>query len=141
MAAISTSVDQTTSPDVPVKVRRRHPAQKLMLVAAAGVIFGSFLPWVQTSVETFTGFSGAGVYTFYAGVLGIAAGMVPARIPAMIQGSVMAAAAIGLPLWQILHLYTKVGFEGWMPGMGLLMVMGAGLFAIRSVWQMYKNPA
>ena len=70
---------------------------------------------------------------FYAGVLGFARGLVPIRSLAIAQGALMGLVAVALPVWQILKLVTKVGFTGWAPGMGLLLVLGCGLMAMRTV--------
>jgi hypothetical protein len=103
-------------------------------LASAGVIIGSFLPWVDTGLGVYRGFAGGGVFTFYAGVLGLAGGLIPSRQMALVQGLVMSLVAIGVPLWQLGHLLTRVGFSGWTPGMGLVLVLGSGLYGLRAVW-------
>lgn len=119
--------------------RRLHPAQRQLLVAAFGVIVGSFLPWVTVNTGlSYGGFAGAGLYTFYLGVLGIAGGLVPRRRLAVVQGGIVALGAVGLPLWQLLHLISRVGFGGWLPGAGLIMVLASGLLAGLSTWQLIR---
>lgn len=117
----------------------RHPDQRLLLLASAGVIVGSFLPWIQTGLGTYQGFLGAGIYTFYAGVLGLAGALVPSAKLAMIQGAIMAAVAIALPVWQIARLLNLVGFSGWTPGVGLALVLLSGLYSARTVWLMWST--
>jgi hypothetical protein len=103
----------------------------MLALLAAGVIVGSFMPWIETGLGTYRGFAGPGQYLFYAGVLGLGAGLVPVRALALVQGAVLAVVAVALPVWQIVHLVSKVGFQGWAPGLGLMLVLGCGLFAAR----------
>ncbi|GAB2728345.1 hypothetical protein GCM10027273_03980 [Nocardioides pakistanensis] len=93
------------------------------------VLVGAFLPWLYTPLGTVTGLRGPGLWTMYAAFLGIAGAIL--RSPRLAGGhaAVMAAAAILLPLWQLGHLISKVGFGGWMPGAGLVMTLGAGVLA------------
>jgi hypothetical protein len=132
MAATKATVEEGSTGGRPGL--RRHPDQRLLLLGSAGVLLGSFLPWLQTGLGTLSGFEGAGIYTFYAGVLGLAGALVPSRTLAIWQGAIMAAAAIGLPLWQVARALNLVGLSGWTPGVGLALVFGAGVFTARSVW-------
>ena len=126
--------------DHPRMRRRLHPAQRQLLVAAFGVIVGSFLPWVTVNMGlSYGGFAGAGLYTFYLGVLGIAGGLVPQRRLAAVQGGIVALGAVGLPLWQLLHLIARVGFGGWLPGAGLIVVLASGFLAGLSTWQLVRT--
>ncbi|HZI98133.1 MAG TPA: hypothetical protein VFD41_11490 [Actinomycetales bacterium] len=115
-------------------VRRRWPplgaGQKPLLGASAMVIVGAFLPWLYTNaVGPVSALAGAGVWAFYAGTLGFAGALVPWRAAAVVQAAVMAVAAVGLTLWQLVHLWSLVGFGGWLPGPGLVLVLGGGLLA------------
>jgi hypothetical protein len=136
-AGDSASAEQTNGP----RLRRRlHPAQRQLLFAAFGVIVGSFLPWVTVNMGlSYSGFAGAGLYTFYLGIFGIAGGLVPRRRMAAVQGGIVALGAVGLPLWQLLHLVSRVGFGGWLPGAGLIMVLASGVLAGLSTWQLVRN--
>lgn len=134
-AGLGSSVVIMAAPaSTPPTARRLLPAQRLLLLASAGVIIGSFLPWIDTGLGVYRGFAGGGIFTFYAGVLGLAGGLVPSRQLATIQGLVMSLVAIGVPLWQLGRLLSKVGFSGWSPGMGLVLVLGSGLYGLRAVW-------
>ena len=42
-------------------------------------------------------------------------------------------AAVGLGVWQLVHLYSLVGIEGWMPGPGPVLTVGAGVLALAAV--------
>jgi hypothetical protein len=113
---------------------RRWPAagkgQKPLLGASVMVILGAFLPWLYTSaVGPVSALTGAGIWAFYAGMLGFAGAMVPWRVPAMVQAGVMAVAAVGLAVWQLVHMLSLVGTQGWLPGPGLVMVLGGGVLA------------
>lgn len=93
------------------------------------VAVGSFLPWLDTALGQVNGVRGAGLWTFYAAMLGLAAALVPIRGLALVQGAVMALAAMALPVWQVVHILRLVGTEGWMPGPGLVVVFGGGVLA------------
>lgn len=93
------------------------------------VIAGAFMPWVNTAFGNVMGVRGAGLWTFYAGMLGLAGALISFRRLAAGQAIVMAAAATLLPLWQVVHLLSKVGLQGWMPGPGLVLTFGGGVLA------------
>ncbi len=118
-----------------------HPRQRLMLLLAIGVLIGSFLPWIETGIGVYRGFAGPGLVLFYAGVLGVGAGLVPIRSLAVAQAAAMSAAAIMLPLWQIGKLVLRVGTTGWAPGIGLVLVFGCGLMAARATAALARPPA
>lgn len=134
---MTASTIASAGPEAPTR-RWSHPKQRMLALLALGIVVGSFMPWVETMLGTYRGFAGPGQYLFYAGVLGLGAGLVPVRVLALAQGALMAAVAVVLPLWQILHLATKVGFQGWAPGTGLLLVLGCGVLAARTVTQVAR---
>ncbi|MEZ5096312.1 MAG: hypothetical protein R2731_09415 [Nocardioides sp.] len=111
--------------------RRRglEPARRALLYASVMVALGSFLPWIYTHLGTISGTRGAGLWTFYASMLGFAGVFLPLRRVAAVQALVMAAVGVVLPLWQVVHLVDLVGFAGWLPGPGLVMVFGGGVYA------------
>ncbi len=37
--------------------------------------------------------------------------------------------AIGIPVWQVVHVLDLVGTGGWRPGPGLVLVFGGGVLA------------
>ena len=96
------------------------------------IAVGSFLPWISTPFGNISGATGqgAGYWTFIAAMIGIGGALVPMRKVALATAAILAAAAIILPLWQILHLYSLVGFGGWMPSFGMVLVFFGGLFAL-----------
>lgn len=111
--------------------RWSHPKQKILLLVGFGVAVGAFLPWLETPLGTYRGFAGPGQYLFYAGVIGIAAGLVPIRSLAMAQGAVLSAVALCIPTWQMVKLISAVGFTGWVPGIGMVLILGCGVMAAR----------
>lgn len=117
----------------PSRVVRKPQGQRRLAGAATLVIIGSFLPWVSTAVGNFSGARGAGLWTFYAAMLGLAGAIIPLRKVAIAQGALMAAAAIVLPLWQVWHLLRLTGVTGWLPGPGLVVVFGGGVLAASAV--------
>ncbi|MFA9447163.1 hypothetical protein [Egicoccus sp. AB-alg6-2] len=124
--------------------RRRWPplgrGQPLLLVASIGVLVGSFLPWVDTIAGRFTGMEGGGVWTFYAGFLGLAGGLVPRRGLARLNGAIAAVTAIGLPLWQLQRLNAMCDWQVCMPSTGLVLVAGCGLLAARATHLLGRTP-
>lgn len=93
------------------------------------VTFGSFMPWLDTALGTVSGIRGAGLWTFYAAMLGLAGALVPIRTLAVVQGAIFAVVAVALPVWQLVHVLNLVGTGGWMPGPGLVLVFGGGVLA------------
>lgn len=126
----------------PTRTRRRGDAARPMLAGAVlMVVVGSFLPWVDTALGTVSGTRGAGLWTFYAAMLGLAAALVPLRRLAIAQASVMALVCVALPVWQVVHLLSLVGTGGWLPGPGLVLVFGGGVLAGSVAWRMVRTPA
>lgn len=123
--------------------RRRWPragrGQRPLLGAAAMAALGAFLPWIYTGVGTVSGARGAGLWVFYAATLGLAGALVPSRMVAAVQASVLAVAAIGLPVWQVVHLFSLVGLQGWLPGPGLVLSLGAGVLAATAARSLFSG--
>jgi len=125
-----------------VRTRRRvDPAKRRLAGAVAMVAFGSFLPWIDTAVGSVSGARGAGLWTFYAAMLGLAGALVPMRRVAAVQAAIFAAVALLVPAWQVVHLLNLVGTDGWIPGPGLLLVAGGGVLAAIAAAQLFRPPA
>lgn len=118
-----------------------HPDRRRLMFAAGMALFGAFLPWVLTSLGNISGARGAGLWVAYAAMLGLAGALVPMRRVAAVQGAILAAVAIGLPLWQIVHLLGLVGTGGWLPGPGLVLCLGAGVLAAVASRGILRSPA
>lgn len=111
------------------------PGQRTLLMAVGLVGLGSFLPWIQLAVGvSVSGMQGAGLWTFYAAVLGLAGALVRRRGAAAAQAAILGVAAVGLPAWQVARLLTLGG--GWAPGVGLVLVAGGGIVALRAGWRL-----
>ncbi|HXV91979.1 MAG TPA: hypothetical protein VD813_01670 [Pseudonocardia sp.] len=100
-----------------------------LLGAALLILVGAFLPWLATGAGNVSGVRGAGLWTMYAAVLGLAGAAIRSRQLAALHAAVLAVVAIALPLWQLVHLVSLVGFAGWVPGPGLVMTVGGGVLA------------
>jgi hypothetical protein len=102
------------------------------------VLLGAWLPWVYTGLGPVIGVRGAGLWTMYAAVLGIAGATIRRRLRwAAVHAAVLAVVALGLGGWQVVHLLSLVGFAGWLPGPGLVLTLGGGVLAAtvsRSLW-------
>lgn len=105
------------------------------------VAFGSFLPWIDTAIGSVSGVRGGGLWTFYAAMLGLAAALIPLRRVAAAHAAIFAAVAVLLPTWQVVHLLTLVGFGGWVPGPGLVLVLGGGVLGATAAVQLFRPPA
>lgn len=117
-----------------------------MLWASAMIAVGSFMPWISTGFGNISGATGqgAGYWTFIAAMLGVSGALMPWRKVAITHAAIVAAVATVLPVWQVLHLVNLVGFGGWMPGIGLVMVFFGGLFtatAARTLLSLEAVPA
>jgi hypothetical protein len=108
---------------------RRSPASRRLLFAALLVLVGAFLPWLATGAGNVSGVRGAGLWTMYTAVLGLAGAAIRSHRLAALHAAVLAVVAIALPLWQVVHLAGLVGFAGWLPGPGLVMTFGGGVLA------------
>ena len=121
-----------------------EPGRKRLLWASLMALVGGFMPWVMTEVGNIAGYRGAGLWVAYASMLGLAGAMLPMRRVAAVQGFILAAVAVALPLWQVVHLFSLVGFAGWMPGPGLVLSLGGGVLAgvgARQLWQQHLAEA
>lgn len=130
----------TQNPPRAGKVRRRRmPGQGRLLGAAALLVVGALLPWVYGPTGAVTGMRGPGLWTFYAAMLALAAGLVPARlrVVAAVQGALTGLIAIALPVWQVVHLLQLVGTQGWAPGPGLVMTLAGGVLCFVAARQLY----
>ena len=104
------------------------------------VLFGAFLPWVATGAGNVAGIRGAGLWTLYAAALGIAGAIIRHPRFAAAHAAVLALGAVGLPLWQVLHLSSLVGFSGWIPGPGLVLTFGGGVLAAVAAVTLWRAP-
>lgn len=103
-------------------------------------MIGSFLPWLYLAGAPRSGALGPGLWTFYAAMLGLAGALLPFRRVGAGHAAVMAAAAMALPLWQLGKAIDLVGFGGWTPGPGLVMVFGGGVLAANAAWRLLRQP-
>ncbi len=133
----------TTVPATPARRARRRmePGRGRLLLASGMAVVGGFLPWIYTAIGTVSGGRGAGLWVAYAAMVGLAGALLPMRRVAAVQGFVLAAVALVLPAWQVVHLLGLVGFAGWMPGPGLVMSFGAGVLAALGSRQLWQRPA
>ena len=124
----------------PVARRKADPARRQLLIASLMVIFGSFMPWISTSLGSISGLQGPGLWTFYFSMLGIAGVLIPWRRVAGVQALVFAGVAVALPIWQVARIYRVVAFEGWMPGPGIVLVFGGGVLAAVAARKLLAAP-
>ncbi len=100
---------------------------------------GGFLPWVYTHLGSMSGAVGAGLWVFYAGLLALAGGLVPAhrlRTVIVVQSVLCGLVALGLPVWQVVYMLSLVGLQGWMPGPGLVLSAFGGVLCLLAARQL-----
>lgn len=117
-----------------------HPGRKRLIFAVLLVMIGSFLPWLLVGSLSVSGARGPGLWTFYASVLGLAGVLLPFPRISGWHAVVLAAVAIGLPVWQLVHVIRLVGFGGWSPGPGMVMVVAGGVLAAACARQLLRRP-
>lgn len=120
--------------------RPAHPARRKLFLGILLVVVGSFLPWLYVAGEPRSGALGPGLWTFYGAMLGFAGALLPFHRVAAGHAAVMAAVALGVPIWQLLHALDLVGIGGWAPGPGLVMVAGGGVVAAGCAVRMWREP-
>ncbi|MEQ6899897.1 hypothetical protein [Nocardioides sp. YIM 152588] len=118
-----------------------HPARKRLIIAVLLVMVGSFLPWLYVGGQPKSGALGPGLWTFYGAMLGLAGVLLPFRKVGAVHAGLLAAIALAVPAWQIVHVLGLVGFGGWMPGPGLVMVAGGGVVAAGCALRLLREPA
>lgn len=111
--------------------------QGRLLLAALGIIVAAFLPWVNTAFGSFTGLAGPGVWTLYAGVLGIAGALVRRRRLAKWHALVVGVTALGLSLWQLARLAQVCTLDSCLPGAGLLLTLAGGGVALHAAYLLH----
>lgn len=107
-------------------------------MAALLIVVGSLTPWVDTAFGDLRGLAGGGLWTLYATAFGIAAAII--RRPRLAAGHALAMAvpAVILPLWQVARLLPLGGFgTGWVPGFGMIAVLGGGVIALRAAHRLW----
>ena len=141
MPAMDTATASRTPSDA--ATRRRWPyagrGQKLLLLASLVIMVASFLPWVDTAVGTFTGMAGPGVWTLYAGFVGLGGALVRRRRLALIQAVVTSGVAVALPVWQLARLARICTWNSCVPSTGLLLVLASGIVAGMAAWQLHRE--
>jgi len=119
-----------------------HPARRRLVLGVVLVLVGSFLPWLYAAGGiAVSGILGPGQWTLYASFLGLAGVLLPYQRVGAVHAAVMAAAALALPVWQVVHVLGLVGWGGWSPGPGLVMVVAGGVVAASCAVRLLRVPA
>lgn len=113
----------------------------MLLGVAALLMVGGFLPWLYTPIGEVSGFRGPGQWTFYVGLLALAGGIVRRPRLAAAQGAIAGVVAVALPVWQVVHVLTLVGTQGWYPGPGLVFSLGGGVLALNAARLLWLGQA
>ena len=104
------------------------------------VLVGAFLPWIASGAGNIAGVRGAGLWTMYAAVLGVAGALVRSPRLAAAHAALLAVVAVGLAGWQVVHLLSLIGLDGWMPGPGLVLTIGGGVLAGFAAVSLLRTP-
>lgn len=121
--------------------RPADPARRQLGFAVAFVAIGSFLPWIYTSMQPILGGGGPGLWTFCAAMIALGGLILRFRRLTGAQAVLLAVAAIALPVWQFVHLVRLVGFAGWYPGPGLVVVFAGGVMAALAAHKLLTTEA
>lgn len=132
----------TGSSEAPSNKGARRPAvpgRRQLAGAVAIVMLGSFLPWISTALANVSGARGPGLWTFYVAMLGLAGALLPGRLHRVAgsHAALMAGVCVALPVWQLAHVVDLVGFGGWMPGPGLVLVLGGGVLSGVAAYRLF----
>lgn len=119
---------------------RRPPGSRQLLGAAVMVLVGAFLPWIASGAGNIAGVRGAGLWTMYAAVLGVAGALLRSPRLAAAHAALLSVLAVGLAGWQVVHLLVLVGLDGWMPGPGLVLTIGGGVLAGFAAVSLLRSP-
>lgn len=114
-----------------------------LLLGAALVVLGSFLPWVSTPFGNLAGTRGAGLWTLYAGVAAVAGGIVRSRLLAFGHAVVCSAVVLTLAGWQLGRLGRLALATGTatvaVPGLGLLLVVAGGALIAVAAFRLHRR--
>jgi hypothetical protein len=110
------------------------------LLAVALIVVGSLTPWVDTAFGNMNGIYGGGMWTLYAGAIGLAGTMWKRPRVNAAHAALMALPALALPLWQLVRLLPLGGLgSGWTPGFGMVAVFGGGIVSARAAYQFLRT--
>lgn len=134
MDHVTASPHAATSPEAAARPRWPYVGrgQQTLLWASVLILVGAFLPWLMTGVGMFTGMRGAGTWTVFAGAIGLGASLMRSRRLVLAHAIGIAAVAILLPVWQVVHVLALAGLRGWLPGIGLIMTLVGGVAVARA---------
>lgn len=124
--------------------RASWPGRTRLAAGAALVILGAMLPWVMTPLGNVRGLSGAGLWTLYAGLFAGGGAALPWPRLSAWHAPVLAAAAIGLPAWQLARLaWISATTDAWgaaLPGVGLVVTLAGGVLAVGAFRRRPRRP-
>lgn len=103
------------------------------------IIVGAFLPWLHSGAGNVLGIRGAGLWTMYAAFLGLAGAIIRHRRVVAVHAAVVGLVALSLAGWQLVHVVSLVGFEGWMPGAGIVLTLGGGVVATVAAVRLWRE--
>jgi hypothetical protein len=126
-----------------------HPGRKRMLWASMALFLGAFLPWMYTPLGNVSGIGvlgdlmlagQPGAWVLYAGFLALAAGIAPWRMFSAVNGLIVAVVAAGLPLYHLFRMWSRVGFDGWMPGPGVVLSLAGAVLCFIGARELLSTP-
>lgn len=117
----------------------RSKASVHLLGGSLMILVGAFLPWLHSGAGNVLGIRGAGLWTMYAAFLGLAGVILRNPRVVAVHAAVLGVVALGLPVWQLVHVASLVGFEGWMPGAGIVLTIGGGVVATVAAVRLWRD--
>ncbi len=114
--------------------RRRWPyfaPQALLLFAALAIVIGSVLPWALVLGQSLRGSPLAVSWTLWAGLMTLAAALVPWRLAFVVSALAGGGTAVALAAWQTERILARCPLSlDCLPGPGLGLMVAGGAAAL-----------
>jgi hypothetical protein len=112
------------------KQRRRwpyFPAQRILVFTAAGIFLGAALPWAIVLGRAFWAAPLALAWTLWAGLMTLAAAVLPWRAVVLVSALSGGGTAVGFALWQSARIFDRCALSlDCVPGPGVGLLVAAG---------------
>jgi hypothetical protein len=103
------------------------PGQQIVLVAGLGIIVGTALPWAVVLGQSLWGSPRAIMWSFWAGLITVAASAVRWRPVALVSATAGGATAVFFAIWQTARIVDRCPFSlDCLPGPGLGFLLAGG---------------
>jgi len=114
-------------------------AQKRLMVAGVAMWIGAILPWVLILGHSLRATPLALTWALWAGLMTLAGASVRWRNIAALSAALGGGAAIYLAVWQATTLFDACLSTQCLPGPGLIVLLGAGVFALVQAFGIFRG--